>query len=530
MHALALLLALGAAPDAVVARIDGAPVHASLVLAREARARALGSDAPRAKVLEAVVDDLLVARDAKRAGVDAAASIAQGVEAERRRFAAERYATRELDALDVPEQAVRDLYHGGADRFRLKLATYATRADADAGLARLAQGGDFAEEALRSLDSRSKKAKGDLGLVTRMELDPALAAAAAAAPLAKPHGPIALPLGFAVIVVAERALGDEAGFAAQAPQLRTFARESLRREAKKHLLHQLRGAAGVKLDEDFLRATGNRLAATPQEEAHVLATVRGRPVRYGDVLPALRRTVGGEGHLSGLAVKAEFAWAEIDRVLLEEEGLRRGFGDGPEAAAAVADARAWLTAQAVAAKMRADVPAPDAAAIERYYAEHAAELMRPARRACSDIQVETRLDADRARKRIAAGESFEAVARAVSADRQTAAAGGALGEIPLERMDALAKSGEKALARALREAKAGELVGPVFASGAVHLLRCGPVIDAAPAPLASVRDAIAARVRAREQDAALASRLAELRRAARVDVDAAALAALERRG
>ena len=323
-------------------------------------------------------------------------------------------------------------------------------------------------------------------------------------------------------------MGDEAGYAAAAPELRKFARDELRRQARKHLATQLRSAAGVKLDEEFLRGTGNRLEATAEEGAHVLASVRGRAVRYGDVLPAIRATVGGEGHLSGLAVKSEFAWAEIDRVLLEEEALRRGFGDGPEVTAALSDARAWLTAQAMGAKVRADVPPPSAAEVERYYAERAADFRKPARRECSHILLESRADAERAKKRLAAGERFEEVARQMSVDRETAPRGGALGEVPLDRADALAKAGEKALAQALRDAKPGALTGPIFAQQGLHLLRCGAVVPAGPAPLAEVRATITDRVRSMNEQAALARKGRELRQKARVEIDDAALAVLDR--
>ncbi|MFL5299147.1 MAG: peptidyl-prolyl cis-trans isomerase, partial [Anaeromyxobacteraceae bacterium] len=476
--ALLLAHALAAAPaDPVLARVDGEPVRASMVLARAARVKAMGGgDLPRAKVLEAIVDDLVVARDGRKSGVEKAPAVVTGVAAERRRIAAELFAAREISSLEPSEATLRELYHARADSFRLQLATFSTRGEAEAALARLAAGGAFAEEALRSLDPRSKKAKGDLGTVSRMELSPALAAAAAAAPLGKPHGPVALELGHAVVVVSERAVGDEAGYAAAADGLRTFAREELRRQAKKHLLAQLRSGAGVKLDEAFLKSTGNRLEASPDETAHVVAVVRGRKVRWGDVLPAIRRTVGNEGHLSGLSVKSEFAWAEVDRVLLEEEALRRGFGDAPEAQAAVADARAWLTAQAVGAALRSDVPPPDAAAIERYYAQHAAEFQRPERRACGHILLESRADAERANKRLAAGERFEDVARQLSQDKETAAAGGALGEFPLANLGALARGGEPALAQALREAKPGVVAGPVYGARGLHLVRCGAVV------------------------------------------------------
>ncbi|MFL5264719.1 MAG: peptidylprolyl isomerase, partial [Anaeromyxobacteraceae bacterium] len=169
-----------------------------------------------------------------------------------------------------------------------------------------------------------------------------------------------------------------------------------------------------------------------------------------------------------------------------------------------------------------------AAAIERYYAQHAAEFQRPERRACGHILLESRADAERANKRLAAGERFEDVARQLSQDKETAAAGGALGEFPLANLGALARGGEPALAQALREAKPGVVAGPVYGARGLHLVRCGAVVPAGTAPLAEVRATIAERVQAMEQDAALTRRMQQLRGAARVEIDERALAALDR--
>jgi parvulin-like peptidyl-prolyl isomerase len=531
MHALTFLLPAALAAtlgDPVVARVDGEEIRASMLLAREARVKAVGGALPREQVLDAIVGDVLVARSARGTPAERSPAVQAALDSERRRLAADRFATREIEKMTPAEEQIRDLFHDTADVFRLRLATYTSPEAAAAGMSRLAAGGDFAEEAARSLDPRSAKNKGDLGTVTRRELGPALANAAAKAELGKPTGPVALPLGFAVIVVAERKLGDEASYQAMAPQLREFAKKQLQTGAKKHLARQLRAAYGVKLDEAFVKSTGNRLTATPQEAAHVVTQVKGRAIRWGDVLPEIARNAGSEGHMSGPAVKLEFAWVVVDRVLLEEEALARGFGDGPEADALLRDARSWLVAQEVAARLRSEVPAPSAGEIERWYAAHQAELARPARRACSGILLESRADAEAARKRIAAGERFEDVARELSVDADTRAQGGALGEIALSRMDELERAGEKAAARALKDAKAGQVVGPVSTRAGMQLFRCGPVLAAGAPPLADVRAEVAARARADAEAAALTGHLERLRKAARVSVDTVALASLAR--
>jgi hypothetical protein len=84
------------------------------------------------------------------------------------------------------------------------------------------------------------------------------------------------------------------------------------------------------------------------------------------------------------------------------------------------------------------------------------------------------------------------------------------------------------LAQALREAKPGEITGPIYARQALHVVRCGPVIAAGPAPLAELRAGIADRLRAAGEESALARKMRALREAARIEIDEAALAALGR--
>lgn len=522
---LVTLLSTPAPPD-VVARVDGAAITASDLSARIAARKSAGASASPSDALGSLIDDALLTREGERLDLAREPEVAAQLEAKRRELAASRMLERELDAVRADDAAARALYHQSADQIRLDLVVVATKPEAEAVLGRIRAGARFAVEAQRSLDPDTVSRGGDTGYQLRMNLQPALADAAFAAPLDTPSGPVPLGIGWAVFQVRGRKIADEKGYAAARDDLLRQATAQLRTEAKRHFLEKKRAALHVQLDEAFLDTTGVSLEATPAQREHVLATVGRSTLRYGDVLPEVAAIARGaqRAHASGPAVKKDVARRRIDRMVLEDEAMARGYGRDPEVEAGVAAERRTLVGVAAALRIRGGAPAPTDADLEAWYRKHAAELTRPARRECAQIVAPSKDDAWAARRRVEAGARFEDVARASSTDGTTAAAGGRIGVIDLDRLDAVAKV-EPALAGAIREAKAGALAGPVRSRAGWHVLRCGPVTPAAPAPLAEVRDAIVARVRAERGEEALRAALAGFRARAKISIDERRLAA-----
>jgi hypothetical protein len=108
----------------------------------------------------------------------------------------------------------------------------------------------------------------------------------------------------------------------------------------------------------------------------------------------------------------QFVTEQLLLRLAEERGLAKG------------DAR-----QTIDALLGAEAaPEPSAEEIARYYDEHAADFQRPERVRLRQILVEDRQEAERARRQLAAGEPFAAVAERVSRDAR-ATAGGEQGEL-----------------------------------------------------------------------------------------------------
>jgi len=513
--------------DLVLARVGAQAITAADLKERIAMNRSQGGVLPPDKLLGGLVDDYLFAAEGLRLGLDKDPRVVATLDSERRRLASERLLEKEIDpAVKIDEEQLRAMYHGQTDVVHLQLVVAASAADAAAVLERLRKGASLAEEAKGSLDPRSKDRAGDLGKQGRGELDQALAAAAFASPLKTWFGPVPLQLGFAVARVLDRTVGNEAGFAARRGEIEAFASIQARQEMRQHYRQQLRARARVRLDEAFITSTGSRLDATAAELERPIAQVNGRAILYGDVLPAIRDLARGQAnsHLSGATVKKEVAWNEIDKILLADDAIARGHGKAPEIERELRTTLRWILARAAADRIREGAPKPSESDIEARYQKDLASLMRPGRRSCAHLLVETRREADDALGRLRKGADFAAMARAVSRDA-SASRGGDLGEIADDRLEALAKPDqEPALAAALRDARPGEPTGPVRSRAGFHVVRCGPHVAGAPMPLAEVRAPLTVHLAAERGELAVQARLAELRRDGGISIDRAALA------
>lgn len=507
--------------EVVVARVGAREITRGALEERFEAYRNAGAPVSARNALEDLVDDALLAAEAERQGLALDPAVVAEVERERRRLAAQRLLEREiLPAASVDEASLRRLFHMGADTARLRLLVYASQAEAGAAAERLRGAPDFPREAPRAVNGASAPG-GELGVRARGQLDPSLAEAAFAAPIGAVLGPMKLELGWGVAQVQDRRVGDEAEFQAKRDSLRAFAEAQARALVKDHYLRRLREAARIQIDQAFLDGLGTRTEPTAQEAAHVLATVAGRPLRYADIVPQVERLSRGKmgGHLSGPRVKAEIASAEVDRLLLEEEAVRRGRAADPAVEAAVGRYRQMALGRALSAATRRKAR-PSEQDARAWYRDHQAELLEPATRSCSHVLLDDRRQAEAARARLDRGDSFGEVARAMSRDASTAASGGRMGDLTDAQLEIMSREqGEVELARAIREAKPGEVAGPVHSALGWHVLRCEGPSAQRPVPFEEARPAILARLSAQQGDAAVRDRIASLRAGTTIAVD-----------
>jgi peptidyl-prolyl cis-trans isomerase C len=451
----------------------------------------------------------LLAGEAERLGLAKKPDVAKRLEQERTRLAVEQHLREVSSKAPAPSEAeVRAAYHAAADSARLQVVVRATREDAASALERLRKGGPLADEVKGSVDPATRDKGGDTGWIARGKLPPAVAADAFARPLESWGGPYELGGRWVIARAVERKIGPDPGEAAALAEARGGLVREREERARAEYVERLRQGAKVRVDEKFISGAAGR-KPTAADREHVVAQVGARSVRYREVLDATGGMAAAHGSAGpGAAMQIGIARQLVDRALLEEAAAKAKAGSRPEAREALAAARREILVAAYYDDVAARTPAPSRADVEARYRERAAEFQAPAARRCAHVVASTEAKAKDLQLRIARGEPFDQVAREASEDATTKAKGGDVGEIADDRLERM----EPALAGAIRKLAPGRVSDPVKSAMGWHLLRCEQ-LPPRTRPLTEVEDRISGALRLERIQAAVASRLGQLKAA-----------------
>jgi hypothetical protein len=346
-----LATAASPGPAEVLARIDDVAVTRA-DLDERLRVLAGGRPVGAQDAMDQLVDEALLAGDARRQGLDRDPALVEDVDAQRRRLASEAYIASLGEAIKPTDAQLRAMYHQSGDQVRLTLAKFLSEPEAAAAAERVRKGGDLAAEARQSPDQSLAAAGGDTGLQSRALVDPALVELAFKEPVGKLVGPVKLALGYALFKVVERTLADEAEFAGRRDALVEMARTRGVQQARTHLIEQLKKSSGVKLDDGFLQSLGDRTDLTPAELAHPIAVVNGRPVPYSAIYPQVVQLFRvARGHGAGPSARQRLAWQEIEARLVADLAVSKGFDRAPSVKAVLPGIERNLLAAAAVAKL-----------------------------------------------------------------------------------------------------------------------------------------------------------------------------------
>ena len=516
------LLVAAAAPSfagEVVARAAGEPITVG-----ETLARAQEAGIPPLAALESLVQEATVLRAARAAGVGDRPELKARLAVERDDLELQVLLEKVVfPTIPVTDEELRRAFHGEADRVRLSLVVRDSLEEATASLDRLRQGASLIEEAKASPEPIVRDSAGVLGWVERRELAPELASAAFSAQLLVPTGPIAVRKGYAVILVHERVLGDERQLPRQASELARVVRLGKREEATRRLVGSLRRQGKARVEPAVL-ARFRDASSSPAPQA-VVARAGALKVTAAE----LKAAAGVAGMAPALADRhrktdayQELAWQLLDRKLLYAEAERRGIDRDPEVARALAPLERRALTEAYLRDVAAGAPPVRDEDVEARYAERPSEYTSPPRRACLHLVSRDEGAIDRARDRLERGGTFEEVAQALT--RQGEGHAGSV-ELSLAELDAMAApEAEPALAAAIAATRASQWTAPVRTKAGWTVYRCGTPLLPQRRPLAEVKGRIVAQLREERAQVAVATRLRELRREARVVVDEAVLA------
>lgn len=370
---LSTLLVVG---PAEVARVGASVISRAEVEARLAQMRASGDKGSTLDAVNGLIGELLLEQEARRLGLASSPALRARVEQERRRLAGLLLEERELLANVKPVEAeLRALYHSTADSVRLDILVFDSEHAAAAAVARAGKAGDLAASAGQAV----KRLQGEA--VLRGQVDPKLVDLAFKAAPGVVQGPVEASVGWAVFKVLDRQLGDEAGYQAKREALVAHATKGAVAQARAHVVSQLRAQQQVKVDEAFLDALPKGSDATPAQAAHVLTTVGGRPLTYGDLLPTLKSLSAATGHNASSAVKKQVARQEIDDRLLQDAAVKRGYADDPGIKARLPAIESAALVQALVGQLTAGVSPPTEQEIAAFHEARQAEIGQPLERA-----------------------------------------------------------------------------------------------------------------------------------------------------
>lgn len=245
--------------DRVVARVEKHEIWASDVR-REAIAQGLIVEAEPLdvrselfrRVLDEVIDQTLLAREAERRGLANSPDAQRRLEAVRQRILGDMLVENVVDRA-VSDSAVERLYAEQqrrakrSEEVRLRLILSQSRQEAEAVVGLLGQGAAFeAVAAQRSIDEASRFSGGDLGYATPELLPSVFGAAIVGKEVGAVVGPIETPNGWAVLRLEDR----RAETPPTLEQARPVIVRYLTYEGVRQLLEQLRGKAQVEIEID----------------------------------------------------------------------------------------------------------------------------------------------------------------------------------------------------------------------------------------------------------------------------------------
>ena len=259
--------------DVIVARVEGEPVWASDVK-REAVAQGLiGEGEPFdpatdlfRRVLDEVIDQELLAREAERRGLDDSPIAQQRLEAARKRILGDMLVETVVDDA-ISERAIEELYQEQrrlteqSEEFRARMILVRTREEAEGDITLLAYGATFEGLAAeRSIDESTRFNGGDLDYFTVDTMPPAFGAALREARAGDTVGPFQAEGGWAILRVEDRRQEQPLSLEQARPQILRF----LTYDQVRQLLERLRGRAEIEI-----LAEGDPLAVpgAPQEPA-----------------------------------------------------------------------------------------------------------------------------------------------------------------------------------------------------------------------------------------------------------------------
>jgi len=392
--------------------------------------------------LDRSIDRLLLLQEARRIGLEDDPEIRDAVKV----FVAERagnqlYQDEVTKGPQVSEAAVEDAYGKLTQRYRVSLILVYTREDADQALARLRTGEAFGAVASEMSVSATASKGGDLGFVAWGQLDPRLESEIETMQSGELRGPVVTDQGWNILLLQEKRPWPERPDLEKArSRIKLILGQRAMSQRSANFSQELRSRWNPRVFEGQL--TAENLLEWPQggpDEAQAkqikVAVAGERTITLADLRAQLN---------PGVLQKfpKPYAMAQIQRILdnaifallLEQEALRRGYGNRPDIASEARKLENSLLMDRLGAVVFARITVTEED-VRRFYDQNANLFTEPEAVRLAIIALELTEDTEAVLQELRGGADFAGVARQRSKDPGTAQRGGELGWVTRGKLD-----------------------------------------------------------------------------------------------
>ena len=345
--ALALLAALGLAASGELARVGQTSITREAFVLRASAMRADRRPVTPDLVVDSLVDEAVLAEEARRERLAADPTVRPRLRSAQRRVLADAVIAAAAASVTPSDAELRASYHATADFARIQLLSYPSAGEAQAARDRLGRGAALAAEAARAKRAQVTADDASAPYLLRVQLEPAVERAVFAARPGELVGPVEAGGEWVVARIVELVVGDEAGFEAARSALVARARGRAGEGVRAHLVSKLRATTAVTVDDPFL-AHAKVDEATPAELEHPAARVGGEAIPFAEVAALARALAARSGvaHAGDPAALRRILDGLVADALLARDARDRKLDATPEVSSQLALVERGTLAQA----------------------------------------------------------------------------------------------------------------------------------------------------------------------------------------
>lgn len=516
---LSILTLAGGCAAPYVAHVNGVPITAEDVRAEFKRAHGghekfLGGLREARAFLERTIDRRLLIEETYRLGYQNDPRIKEAEAEYAAQEAVKRFLRDEIDGkVRVTDAQVREIYdRHTVDLLHIRQIVTATRGEADAALARVAAGEPFEDVARDVSIAQSRAAGGELALIGWGTMEPEWEDVAFSLKEKATSAVFRTDAGWEIVQLLERKKPPvRLSYAKSARRIRDILERRHKEARKRQLANTLwrQYEARVQLPAVELEAL-RRAKDEPTQQA--VAVWRGGQLTVAELAAQLQLDALGELPPARQGdVLGEMIRSMVSAQLARAEARTRGYDRHPEVLKAVQDFReGQMERKLIGEHFLKGVTVSDEE-VRAHFEAHKAEMLTPEARHVAHILLADKAEAEQVRAKLAAGTSFEVLAKQHSMDADTKNRGGDLGtvtkkDVPPE-FDVVLKL------------KAGDVSAPLKSPVGYHLVKVSRIDPPRPLTLEEAAEDLKKKLMRQKIEDKRSRWVTSLREAAEIVVD-----------